>query len=146
MTHICVSKLTIIGSDNGLSPSRRQAIILTNGGILLIRNLGTNFSEILSEIYAFFFAKIHMKMSSGKWRPFCLGLNVLMHELHNFESKPPSCMLRVWSGVIISIDVPKLFIYSQMETNTYHILSLKSLYFGLVTPYGVIDFGQQWFG
>ena len=27
MTHICVSKLTIIGSDNGLPPGRRQAII-----------------------------------------------------------------------------------------------------------------------
>ena len=27
VTHICVSKLTIIGSDNGLSPGRRQAII-----------------------------------------------------------------------------------------------------------------------
>ena len=33
--HICVSKLTIIGSDNGLSPGRRQAIIWTNAGILL---------------------------------------------------------------------------------------------------------------
>ena len=36
VTHICVSKLTIIGSDNGLSPGRRQAIIWTNAGILLI--------------------------------------------------------------------------------------------------------------
>ena len=77
VTHICVSKLTIIGSDNGLSPGRRQAIIWANAGILLIRNLGTNFSEILSEIRAFSFKKIHLKMSSGEWRPFCLGLNVL---------------------------------------------------------------------
>ena len=45
--HICVSKQTIIGSDNGLSPGRRQAIIWTNAGILLIGTLGTNFSEIL---------------------------------------------------------------------------------------------------
>ena len=51
VTHICVSKLTIIGSDNGLSPGRRQAIIWTNAGILLIRTLGTNFSEILGEIH-----------------------------------------------------------------------------------------------
>ena len=77
MTHICASKLTIIGSDNGLSPCRRQVIIWTNAGILLIRSLGTNFSEILSEIHAFSFKKIHLKMSSAKWRPFCLGLNVL---------------------------------------------------------------------
>ena len=40
-------------------------------------NLRTNFSEISSEIHAFPFTKMHLKMSSGKWRPFCLGLNVL---------------------------------------------------------------------
>ena len=47
VTQIFVSKLTIIGSDNGLSPGRRQAIIWTNAGILLIEPLGTNLSEIL---------------------------------------------------------------------------------------------------
>ena len=50
VTHICVNKLTMIGSDNGLSPGRRQAIIWTNAGILLIGPLGTNFSKILIEI------------------------------------------------------------------------------------------------
>ena len=78
VTHICVGNLTIIGSDNGLSPGRRQAIIWTNAGILLIRTLGTNFSEILGEIHSFSYSKIHLKMSSAKWRPFCLGLNELM--------------------------------------------------------------------
>ena len=77
MTHICVFNLTIIGSDNGLSPGRRQAIIRTNAGILLIGPLGTNFSEILIGIQAFSFKKMHVKMSSAKWHPFCLGLNVL---------------------------------------------------------------------
>ena len=62
---------------NGLSPNRRQAIIWTNAGILLIEPLGTNFNEILIEIHTFSFKKMHLKMSSGKWRPFCLGLNVL---------------------------------------------------------------------
>ena len=76
VTHICVSKLTIIGSDNGLSLGRRQAIIWTNAKILLIWTLGTNFSEILSEIHAFSLKKMHLKMSYAKWRPFCLGLNV----------------------------------------------------------------------
>ena len=33
VTHICVSKLTIIGSDNGLSPGRRQTVIWTIAGI-----------------------------------------------------------------------------------------------------------------
>ena len=79
VTHICVSKLSTIGSDNGVSPGRRQAIIWTNVGILLIRPLGTNFSEILSEIHTFSFKKMHLKMSSAKWRPFCLGLNVLTY-------------------------------------------------------------------
>ena len=79
VTHISVGKLTIIGSDNGLSPGRRQAFIITTAGILLIGTLGTNFSEILSEIYTFSFKKMHLKMSSGRWRPFCLGLNELTH-------------------------------------------------------------------
>ena len=69
VTHICVSKLTIIGSDNGLSADRRQAIIWTNDGILLIRTFRTHFSEILSEIHTFSFKKMHFNMSSGKWRP-----------------------------------------------------------------------------
>ena len=77
VTHICVSKLTIIGSDNGLSPGRRQAIIWTNARILLIRPLGTNFNEILLEILTFSFMKMRLKVSSAKWRSFCLGLNVL---------------------------------------------------------------------
>ena len=75
VTHTCVS-ITTIGSDNGLSPDRRQAIIWTNAGILLIRTQGTNFSDFLREIRAFSFKKMHLKMSSGKWRPSCLGLNV----------------------------------------------------------------------
>ena len=79
MTHICVRRLTITGSDNGLSPGRRQAIIWTNAGILLIGPLGTNFSENSLEILTFSFTKMRLKVSSAKWRPFCLGLNVLTH-------------------------------------------------------------------
>ena len=48
VTHICVGNLTIIDPDNGLSPGRRQAIIWTNAGLLLIGPLGTNFNEILT--------------------------------------------------------------------------------------------------
>ena len=50
--HLCNSlrpgdayRLTFTGSDNGLSPGRRQAIIWTNAGILLIGPLARNFSE-----------------------------------------------------------------------------------------------------
>ena len=78
VAHICVGNLTIIGSDNGLSPGRCQAIIWINAGILLIGPLGTNLSEILIEIRAFLFKKMHLKTSSGKWTSSCLGLNVLM--------------------------------------------------------------------
>ena len=76
--HICVGKLIIIGSDNGLSPGRRQAIIWTYDGILSIGPLGTNVNEILIEIYIFSFRNIHLKMSSAKWRLFRLGLTVLL--------------------------------------------------------------------
>ena len=75
VTHICSSELTSIGSDNRLSPGRRQAIIWTSAGIFLFGPLGTNFSEILIEIHTFLFKKMHLKMSSGKCRPFCLGLS-----------------------------------------------------------------------
>ena len=78
VTYICVSNLTIIGSDNGLPPGRRHAIIWTNAGILLIEPLGTNFSEISIEIPTFSFKKMRLKVSSAKWRPFCLGLNVVI--------------------------------------------------------------------
>ena len=71
VTQICVSKLTIISLDNGLSPGRRQAIIWINAGIWLIGPLGTNFSEIfVIGIQTFAFKKMHLKMPSAKWRPF----------------------------------------------------------------------------
>ena len=89
VSHICVGNL--IGSDNGLSPGRRQAIIWTNAGILLIGPLGTNFSEILIRIHKFSFTKMHLKMSSAKWRPFSLDLNVitiiLVHKAPNINFK-----------------------------------------------------------
>ena len=73
-----VSKLNINnGSDTGLLPNWRHAIIWSNAGILIIGPLGTNFSEILNEVITFSFTKMRLKMSSDKLRPFCLGLNVL---------------------------------------------------------------------
>ena len=57
VTHICVGNLTIIGSVNGLSPGRRQAIIWNNAGLLLIEPLGTDFSEISIGIQTFSFQK-----------------------------------------------------------------------------------------
>ena len=114
MTHICVNKLTILGSDNGFAPGRRQAIIRTNAAILLIGPLVTNFSEILIRIQTFSFKKMHLKMSSAKWCSFCLGLNVF----NKMNSISPSCWLFV-------DDVDHGFLLPQ-KTPCYHEESILS--------------------
>ena len=114
MTHICVSKLTIIGSDNGLSPERRQAIIWTNAGILLIGPLGTNFSEILTGIQTFSFKKMHLKMSSAKWRPFCLGLDVLRYYRYiTLDIDSP------WNGKGHEWGISHVYMHQQVDKRQY---------------------------
>ena len=73
MMHICVGKLAITGSDDGLAPGRRQAIFWTNAAVLLIRTLGTNFSDILSEINTLSnaFENVVCEMASIFSRPEC---------------------------------------------------------------------------
>ena len=80
VTHKCIINLTLIGSDNGLSPGWHQAVIWTNAGILLIGPLGTNFIEIIFEIQTLSFKKKYLKLSSVKYRPCCLGLNELKQD------------------------------------------------------------------
>ena len=92
VTHICVSNLTTIGSVNGLSPGRRQAITWTNAEILLIGPFGTNLSEILIEIPTFSSNKTRLKIPSAKWRPFCLGRNVLSEIRTWIRNHIHSCM------------------------------------------------------
>ena len=122
MTHICVSKLPIVGSDNGLSPGRRQVIIWTNSGILLTWALGTNFTEILIEMQIFSLKKMHWKMSSGKWQPFCLGPNVSRWSLP-WNDKKSIAILGI-DPVILSGRLPrgpsvcKIIIYHLMMTLT----------------------------
>ena len=96
VTHIGISKLTTIGSENGLPPDRRQAIIWTNAGILWIGPLRRSFSEIFIEIETVPFKKMRLKMSSGKWRPFYLGLNVLITLMHlaRMEWPQPSTYMK----------------------------------------------------
>ena len=50
---------------------------------LIMEYLGTNFSEILTGIQTFSFKKMQFKMSSVKWRSFCLGFNVL--RIHRYR-------------------------------------------------------------
>ena len=88
VTHICFGKIIIIGSDNGLSSDRHQAIIWTNAGLLSIEPLPTYLSENLIKIQPFSLKKMHVKMSSAKWRPSCLGLNVLTSWVNKHLSRP----------------------------------------------------------
>ena len=69
--------LVNIGSGNGLSPGRRQAIVWTNAGILSITPQRTYFNEISFDIQIFSFKKMHLNISSAKWRPFCPGRDAL---------------------------------------------------------------------
>ena len=120
VTHICVSKLTIIGSDNGLSPGRRQAIIWTNAGLLLIRPLVINFSEIFIKVHQFLFEKISLKMSSGKWCLFYLGLNELNVTRINF-----SCAELISGDINMSYIV---FFYHFLTVRCCRYLWLKSFF------------------
>ena len=52
-------------------------IIWNNSGVLLIGPLGANRNENFIDIYMFSFTKMQLKLCSGIWRPFCLGLNML---------------------------------------------------------------------
>ena len=131
--HRCVGNLTIVASDNDLTTGRCPAIISTNAGILMIRSLGTNFSEILMEIHTFPFNKTHLKISSAKWWPCCLGLNVLMHGglncmkwLHHwrkvsgifpFRSKGAGSAINPWIFIVL------YFLMYQETIKTVFILS-----------------------
>ena len=99
MTHICVSKLTIFGSDNGLSPGRHQAIIWTNDWIMIIVSLETNFSEI--NLYQNFYISFQeYALENGVWklgailsRPQCvlkvaiyIGKNIITLTQHGFRA------------------------------------------------------------
>ena len=116
VTHICVSDLTSIGSDNGLSPGRRQAIIRTNAGILLTRPLGTYFSEFLVEILMFSFKKMHLKVSSAKWRLFRLGLN---------ELRPPGLVTESEDTEQFDFDCGSYNIYCYYWYNIQNILRVN---------------------
>ena len=67
----------------------------------LIGPLETHFNEIFIEIHTFSFKKIHLKMSSGKWRPFCLGLNVLRQWLGTALLAPKLAFLSVVLIIVI---------------------------------------------
>ena len=113
----------IIGSDNGLSPVQREAIIWTNAEILLIGPSETNFSEIVIGIETFLFKKLYLKTSSAKRRLFCLGLNELM---------------QMWCYGNIRI---KQFLFEGFRCyNRYlNIKSIDKYFFGYVHGHSFVD-------
>ena len=129
VTHICICKLTIIDSDNSLSPGRRQAVIWTNAGILLIGPLGTNFNEILIGIQTFSFMKMHLKMLSAQWRPFCLGLNVLTyHHPCTFGEGGTLAHVKTWTrkGNSIQMINPSFAKNSIFQKNYHQTCNISS--------------------
>ena len=95
VTHICVSKLNIIGSDHGLSPGRGQAIIWTNNGTLLIYLLpyiyiyiyiyGSLLGKLMygqDQIHKIY-QKMNLKIEFAKWITW-LTFNIKIQKVQNF--------------------------------------------------------------
>ena len=109
VTHICVDNLTITGSNYGLSPGRRQAIIWTNARILLIGPLGTSFSEILIAIATFSFKNMHCicRLENGGHfvsASMCLYSNlhyVYGNLLYEYMVKKNSISQHIWMDINI---------------------------------------------
>ena len=103
VTYICVSKQTIIGSDNSLSPGQRQAIICTNAGILLIGPLGTNLSEILIEIWKCPQEIGSHLVSASMCYWYLLALSTLNALTHNWVALKFHCCIDFYAGNFIDL-------------------------------------------
>ena len=108
VTPVCISNLTINRSDNSLSPGRRQAIIRTNAGMLLIGPLVTNLSEILIEIHTFLiqenaFHNVVCKMVAILSRPQCVNKTwaLLVRYTSNFLLRFIGMVSFFWSRVCV---------------------------------------------
>ena len=64
-------------------------IIWANVDWLLIGLLGSSFNKIWITIKQFWYTKTNLKMSSAKWGPFCLGINMFNPSL------PPGDRLKI---------------------------------------------------
>ena len=74
-----------------------KPITWTNAA-LSIRPSGTNFSEIVIKIQKFLFTKLHLKISSAKWRPFCPGGDDLNRNAGDCLSSQKAC---IWITCIL---------------------------------------------
>ena len=76
--HICINKLDIIGSNDGLSPVLQQAIIWTNASTYCQLDC----CGISIKLPQFSFNKMHLKMLSVKW-PQCVKEDKNLCILHS---------------------------------------------------------------
>ena len=93
-------------------------MIWTNGSILLIMHLGTNFSGTAIKIATFSFKNIQLKMSSAKWQPFCFNLNVLSLSVLNH--------IKSHYGILYHIRPPYIYQKQPRGKSTWeYVLSSK---------------------
>ena len=130
VTHICISKLNTIASDNGLSPDRRQAIIWINAEILLIGPSGTNFSEISIEILTFSFKKIAFE------KVVCKTVSILSrpqwvniwHILTRKQSEMQGCMICIVATDAMVLKHKAISNHSAASVLDRYFISNKSTY------------------
>ena len=77
MICICVSKLTIVGSDKRLLAWTSPSHYLNQCWDIVNWTRRNKLQRNINKFHTFSSMKMHMKMLFGKWRPFCLGLNEL---------------------------------------------------------------------
>ena len=98
VTYICVSKLTAIGSENGLSPGRLQAYIWTNTGILLIGHLGALHWNFSRHSYAFIEENapenVVCEMATILSRPQCVRAG----KFNFFQGTSKGCLKKTLNG------------------------------------------------
>ena len=95
---------------------------------------------------------MHLKMSSGKWRPFCLGLNVLIIEAKWGISasvnqvttgsgnglSPVRCQAIIWSNGELFWISPQSEIKEAWWPNVYHHFTNQHFHFTHITAYVVL--------
>ena len=74
---------------------RRQAIIWTSAGILLLGHSRTNFNDMFFEIQALTLKEIYLKISSAKLRPFCVGISLLSARFDSFRERVQGTPLNI---------------------------------------------------
>ena len=101
LTHICVSKLTLIGSDKAWHLVGTKPLSELMLGYCWLDPQEQNSAKFNQNSYIII-KKIHLKMSSWYWWPFCLGLNVIfvfMTSLMVYVIRSPN-RPKIWTAII----------------------------------------------